>query len=77
MERIEIMDMHGQFPEKSRDKVAHILLDTLLLHTQVTIYNAMLFMSDEAQDKLVEEISNKRDEIQSVRIKSNKDEDNE
>ena len=68
------MDMHKthkQDVEKQGhydDFVAHKLLDVILQHTTYTLYNAMTFMSDKAQDKLVSDIVEQKAKIQSARI---------
>ena len=62
------MKMHSAH-KNNEDWVAHKLLDTLMEHTVITLYNAMLFMSDDAQNKLVKQISDQKDKIQGVRLK--------
>lgn len=62
------MELHSSH-EPSKDWVAHKLLDVLLEHAKYTLYQTMLFMSDKAQNKLVDEIAKNRDKIQSVRLK--------
>ena len=62
------MDMHSVH-KKNEDWIAHRLLDTLIEHTVIALYNAMMFMSEDAQNKLVKRISAQKDKIQSVRLK--------
>ena len=62
------MDMHSGY-KKNEDWIAHKLLDTLMHHTVLTLYNAMMFMSDDAQNKLVKQISDQKDIIQGARLK--------
>lgn len=62
------MEVHSSH-KPSKDFVAHKLLDVLLEHTKYTLFQVMLFMSDEAQNKLVDEIATTKNRIQAARIK--------
>ncbi len=64
------MEMHPVH-EKNKGFVANKLLDVLIQHTICTLYQVMMFMSDAAQDTLVDEITKQKNKIQEVRIKSN------
>ena len=57
--------------EKNKGFVANKILDVLIQHTIYTLYQVMMFMSDAAQDTLVDEITKQKNKIQEVRIKSN------
>ncbi len=62
------MEMHSSY-KSSEDHVAHLLYDCLISHIKMTLWQAMMFMSDDAQNKFVDEISEQRDKIQGARMK--------
>ncbi len=63
------MEMHAA-GEKESGFIANKVLDVLIQHTVYSLYQAMMFMSDKAQDELVAQITEQKAKIQAVRIKS-------
>ena len=63
---MEMHDTHGKY----KGFIANAILDVLIQHTLLTLYQAMVFMSDKAMDKLVAGIVDQKAKIQSVRIKT-------
>jgi hypothetical protein len=55
--------------KECKGAVTNALLDVILQHTTLTLYNAMMFMTDKAQDGLVASIIKQKEIIQSGRMK--------
>ena len=70
------MEMHSGY-KNGEDRVAHLLYDCLISHIKMTLWQAMMFMSDDAQNKIVDEISEYRDKIQKARMKDETEKETE
>ena len=59
------MKIHSAFKDTT---IAVAVLDVLIQHTLYTLFQAMMFMSNESNDKLVEKIANHRDTMKKARL---------